>query len=98
MIDVARKGVGRGDTAYISGCLFRVVILCAHAVHARDHRWLVNEKGAVTAASRLPAAPDGFADRAHGLLAEPGRRAEELAAAIDAADQLVKEVEIRCRA
>jgi hypothetical protein len=97
LIGLARKGVGREDTAYISGCLFRVVILCAHALHARDRRWLINEKGAVTAASGLPSAPDGFGARAHGLLAVLGRRPAELTAAIDSAGLLVGDVQIACR-
>ncbi len=98
LIGLARKGVGREDTAYIAGCLFRVVTLCAHALHARDRRWLINEKGAVTAASRLASAPDEFASLAHGLLAAPGHRPTDLSAAITAADRLVKEIEIACRA
>ncbi len=98
LIGLARKGVDREDAADISGCLFRVVILCAHAVHARDRRWLINEKGAVTAASGLPSAPEGFGSRAHGLLAHPGRGRAELSAAIDAADRLVRDVQIACRA
>jgi len=32
-IDIARKAVTRGDTAYVAGCLFRVVEVCAHALH-----------------------------------------------------------------
>lgn len=34
---IARKVVGRTDTAYVAGCLFRVVGLCAHALHATPH-------------------------------------------------------------
>ncbi|MGS0686939.1 nucleotidyltransferase domain-containing protein [Nakamurella sp. GG22] len=98
LIGLARKGVGREDTAYISGCLFRVVMLCAHALHARDRRWLINEKGAVTAAAALPSAPHGFGSRAHALLAVLGRRPAELSAAIDAADRLVGDVQIVCDA
>ncbi|MEV8094705.1 nucleotidyltransferase domain-containing protein [Kitasatospora sp. NPDC085879] len=55
------------DIAYLHGCLFRVVGLLAHALHGRAGRWLVNEKGAVDAAGRLPGAPERFAERAHGL-------------------------------
>ena len=34
------------DSAYVAGCLFRDVLLCAHALHADAGHWLVNEKGA----------------------------------------------------
>lgn len=36
----------RADTVYVAGCLFRAVLLCAHALHGQAGRWLVNEKGA----------------------------------------------------
>jgi hypothetical protein len=36
---------------------------------------VVNEKGLVAAAGRLPIAPSGFADRAHGTLVEETARA-----------------------
>lgn len=97
LVDVARKAVSRGDTTYVAGCLFRAVSLCAHALHGRAGRWLVNEKGAVDAAGRLPGAPEGFATRAHGLLAHLGRTPRKLTAALDAAAALVRDVEAVCR-
>lgn len=68
-LDIADKAVSRADTSYVAGCLFRTVLLCAHALHARSGRWLVNEKGAVTAAGRLPGAPELFT--AEGVPDEP---------------------------
>jgi Nucleotidyltransferase domain len=92
----ARKAVGRRDTAYVVGCLFRIVALCAHALHGNAGRWLINEKGAVDAAGRLPQAPADFARRASEMLGYAGRSAENLAAAVDAADQLVADVSRSC--
>ncbi len=97
LIGGARKVVGRGDAAYVAGCLFRVVGVCAHALHGRAGRWLVNEKGAVASAARLPGAPAGFGERAHALLAHVGTCAEELAATLDAAAALVDDVRSACR-
>jgi hypothetical protein len=96
-VDIARKGVPRGDTSYVAGCLFRAVELCAHALHGHSRRWLINEKGAVDAAGRLPAAPPGFARRAHGVLARLGDRPEELLGAVAAASELVGDVAAACR-
>jgi predicted nucleotidyltransferase len=90
-VDGARKGAARGDAVYVSGCLFRAVMLCVHALHGRAGRWLVNEKGAVAAAGRLPCAPPGFAERASTLLAAPGGTSAELLATLDRAEQLVEE-------
>jgi predicted nucleotidyltransferase len=95
-IDIARKAVPRGDVSYVAGCLFRMVELCAHALHGHARRWLINEKGAVDAAGRLPAAPPGFPSRAHGLLAHLGRRPDQLDAALDAASQLLGDVRAAC--
>ncbi|MFD9126574.1 DNA polymerase subunit beta, partial [Kitasatospora sp. NPDC059571] len=74
------------DTAYLHGCLFRVAGVLAQALHTRAGQWLINEKGAVDAAGRLPGAPRDFARRAHGLfragaataLAEAARPADEV--------------------
>jgi predicted nucleotidyltransferase len=97
LLGVAAKATGRGDTAYVGGCLFRIVGLCAHALHGSARRWLVNEKGAVAAAGRLPRAPAGFAERAHAVLATLGRSPAELAAALAAARDLVAAVTAACR-
>jgi predicted nucleotidyltransferase len=96
-LDIARKAVPRGDTAYVAGCLFRVVELCAHALHGHAERWLITEKGAVEAAGRLPGSPPRFSSHAHGVLARLGDRPEQLSAALDAASQLLAEVRAVCR-
>jgi hypothetical protein len=80
----------------VAGCLFRVVLLCAHALHGRAGRWLINEKGAIASAGRLPAAPAGFTARAHGVLAHLGDRPDRLSAAIAAAQTLLDDVRAVC--
>ena len=37
-LDIARKAASRADTTYVAGCLFRAVLLCAHALHGRAGR------------------------------------------------------------
>lgn len=96
-IGIARKAVSRADATYVAGCLFRAVLLCAHALHARSGRWLINEKGAVTAAGLLACAPADFAQRAHGVIAELRQRPDRLRAAIDAANDLLGEVRSACQ-
>lgn len=91
-----RKALSRADTAYVAGCLFRVVGLCAHALHGRAGQWLINEKGAVASAGCLPQAPAEFAARAHGVLADLGTSPEELRAAVDDAVALVADVRLAC--
>ncbi len=96
LIGGARKGAARGDTSYVAGCLFRVVGLCAHAIHANAGRWLINEKGAVDASEALPGAPDRFAARAHGLFGGLDTTPSHLGDALDDAQRLVDEAGLRC--
>lgn len=91
LIAGAAKAVSVGDATYVAGCVFRVVGLCAHALHAASGRWLINEKGCVASADRLPLSPPQFGDRAHGLLAEVGKTPAELAATLGSATELVRE-------
>lgn len=72
LIGGAAKAVPRGDDAYVAACLFRVLLLCAHALHADAGRFVLNEKGAIAATGRLPGAPEGFAERARSVFAGPG--------------------------
>ncbi|MFG1950017.1 hypothetical protein [Micromonospora sp. NPDC048830] len=88
----AAKAVAAGDSAYVAGCLFRVVGVLVQVLHARAGHWLVNEKGMVAAAGRLPGAPPDFAFRAQALLGSVGRSPAELTATLGAARRLCVEV------
>lgn len=71
--------------------------LCAYALHGRAGRWLINEKGAVASAGRLPAAPANFSTRAYGVLAHLGDTPDQFHAAIAAASDLLTDVRTACR-
>ncbi|MEU8213558.1 nucleotidyltransferase domain-containing protein [Micromonospora sp. NPDC049044] len=92
LLDGAAKAAVGGDSAYVAGCLFRVVGVLAQVLHARERRWLVNEKGMIASAGLLSGAPPQFARRAQALLGGVGSSPTELAATIDAARELVTEV------
>jgi Nucleotidyltransferase domain len=95
-LEIAGKAVSREDTTYVAGCVFRAVGLCAHAIHARAGRWLINEKGAVASAGRLPTAPEGFAPRAAAVLGDLGTTATRLSSALDRARELVTDTSASC--
>jgi hypothetical protein len=79
-IDIARKAVTRGDTAYVAGCLFRVVEVSAQALHGHAEHWLINEKDAVASAGLLSEAPRQLRRAGPGRLGSPRRhprRAEQ---------------------
>lgn len=97
LVEVAFGAVQRRDTTFIAGCLFRAFVLCAHAIHGNAGRWLIDEKGAVGAADRLPGAPEGFSARAHGILSALGTTGDPLEVAVDSALVLVRDVTKRLR-
>ncbi|KAE8762224.1 nucleotidyltransferase domain-containing protein [Georgenia thermotolerans] len=97
LVEVAHRGVPRHDTTYVAACLARALLMCAHAIHGRAGRWLVDERGAIAAADRLPGAPEGFAARAHAILAGLDTAAEPMESALAAAVVLVRDVGKRLR-
>jgi hypothetical protein len=96
LLQIAAKATSRCDPAYVALCLSRAVLLCAHALHAHDRRWLVNEKGAIASAGLLPSAPTDFERRVTGLLGQLGKTPEDLRASIDVAEEVVGDVKRVC--
>jgi hypothetical protein len=96
LVGVARKAAPRGDSAYLAGCLFRLVGVCVHALHGAAGRWLINEKGAVAAAAALPGAPARFAERVDALFAAVDGVPAHLTIALDTAADLVVETADSC--
>ena len=92
LLQIAAKATSRGDAAYVALCLSRAMLLCAHALHGHDRRWLVNEKGAVASAGRLPCAPTDFERRVCDVLGSVGISPAELTATIENATRIVEEV------
>ncbi|MPQ98196.1 DNA polymerase subunit beta [Modestobacter sp. I12A-02628] len=93
---IARKAVSRADATYVAGCLFRLVGLSAHALHGHAGRWLVNEKGAVASAARLPGVPADLGRRAHGVLTGLGPLPGDLERAVASAEVLLADVRALC--
>jgi len=96
LLQIAAKARSRGDAAYVALCVSRAMLLCAHALHAHDRRWLVNEKGAIAGADSLPSAPPHFAERVNQLIGRVGITPTELAESLGTARQLVDEVKWTC--
>ena len=93
---IARKAVSRGDAAYVAGCLFRLIGVCAHALHGAAGRWLVIEKGAVASAAALPGAPERFAQRVDAMFGCVDGDPAHLSTAVDMAADLVLETADAC--
>ena len=96
LVAVARKAVSRCDCAFVAGCLFRLVGVCAFALHGAARRWLINEKGAVAAAAALPGAPERFRQRVEEIFAGVDGDPLRLTGAIDSAADLVLDTADAC--
>jgi len=93
----ARYGAAGGDPAYAAGCLFRAIGVACQALHGHARQWATNEKGLVAATGRLPAAPPGFAERAHAIFAAIGASSEQIERAVASAEALIGEVRVAVR-
>ena len=91
-VRLASYGACGDDPAYTAGCLFRAVGVACQAMHGYARRWLVNEKGMVASAARLPGAPDGFVERVGGLFGVLGKEGAEVARTVSDATALIDEV------
>ncbi len=80
--ETARSSAERGDVSYVAGCLFRSVNCLVQVLFALNERYLINEKGAVVAAERLPLHVPGFRAAVEEILGRPGRSPEELRASL----------------
>lgn len=68
-LDTAESAAGRGDTAYVTGCVYRAVACLTQVLFARERRYLTNEKGSVRLAGEFaPGYPEAV-ERALGHLA-----------------------------
>lgn len=87
----AHKLAARGDVYGTVGCLTRFVHQLVLALFALNRRYLVNEKTALDEIEGFERVPPHFHSRVEGLLAAPGRRAEELEATVRALEALFRE-------
>lgn len=92
ILGAMHKSAKRGDVTFVGGSLFRVLGLCAHAVHAKAGRWVISEKGLIDATAQLPQAPMHFADRARAVLGTLGTAPDDLQTAINSARSILDDV------
>jgi hypothetical protein len=62
-IENAESAVPRADQTYIAGCAFRSLSSVAQVLFALNRRYLINEKGALEAAARLPLTVPDLSER-----------------------------------
>ncbi len=96
-ISIAAKPANRGDTTYVTGCLFRAAGFMTLVLHALNRRYYVNEKGAFPESRGFPIGPAGFHDAVEAVLAHLGATPEELTANVAAMSSALASLEELCR-
>jgi predicted nucleotidyltransferase len=66
-IENAQTAIPKGDEAYIAGCAFRSLACAAQVLFALNRRYLINEKGALAAAARLPLTVGDLTERGRSV-------------------------------
>ncbi|TQM64239.1 nucleotidyltransferase domain-containing protein [Humibacillus xanthopallidus] len=93
LVDAARKGLPKGDSAYVMLCCSTALMVCAHAWHAVAGSWPTNEKGLVVDVARLDLDSHDFSARADDAMRRAGHDDGSLEAVIDRVAQLVAETQ-----
>jgi predicted nucleotidyltransferase len=78
-IENAQTALPKGDETYIAGCVFRSLACAAQTLFAVNRRYLINEKGALAAASRLPLTVANLTERARSIWQAIGLRSFDAA-------------------
>jgi len=95
-LETAHKPAARGETSYVSGCLFRGVACMVQVLFALNERYFINEKGSVGAVDSFALRPEGFGETASDLLGCPGREAETLTESLSRYEALLVAVHELC--
>ena len=78
-IENAQTAIPKGDDSYIAGCAFRSLACAAQVLFAVNRRYLINEKGALAAAARLPLTVGDLTERVKRVWQAIGLRAFDAA-------------------
>jgi cbb3-type cytochrome oxidase subunit 3 len=62
-IENGEKAIARGEQTHIGGCVYRALCCIGQVLFALNRRYLINEKGALDEAARLPLTLDDLPSR-----------------------------------
>jgi hypothetical protein len=78
-IENARTALPKGDDTYIAGCAFRALTCAAQVLFAVNRRYLINEKGAIAGAAKLPLTVANLTERVKSVWQAIGLSAFDVA-------------------
>jgi hypothetical protein len=79
-IDNAEIAIPRDEQTHVAGCVYRALCCIGQVLFAINHRYLINEKGALAEAAGFPCTIRDVTDRSHSISAAVGK--SEFAAAL----------------
>ncbi|WP_407184707.1 DNA polymerase subunit beta [Bradyrhizobium centrosematis] len=94
-VENAELAIARGDRTHIAGCLYRSLSCIAQVLFALNERYLINEKGALHEAARLPLTIPQLAERADDVWQMIGKGA--LAAACGGLRKIDRQLKVLCQ-
>ena len=92
-IDLAAKAAVRGDTMFITGCLFRAAGFMTMVLYALNRRWWLNEKGALAESRGFAIKPAKFHSTVAEVLGHAGESPAELAASVERFKRLAEGIQ-----
>ncbi|MGH7949593.1 MAG: nucleotidyltransferase domain-containing protein, partial [Candidatus Binataceae bacterium] len=81
-LDIAEKAASRADVPYVAGCLFRATGFMLLVIYALNHRYFINEKGALAETRSFRVKPRAFESDVKRALGRIGGRPAELSLSI----------------
>lgn len=92
-IEIARKGISRGDVVYASGCCFRAAMCMLQILFAINEAYWLNEKGAVLMTETFSRRPQDFRRRIELAFTTLSPQSPDMGKAINILGKLAKEIE-----
>jgi hypothetical protein len=95
-LKTSQKSAERGDSFYVTGCLFRCAACLVQVLFALNERYVVNEKGSVEATDSLPLRPENFRETIESVLSCPGKTSKQLVASVRRLENITRTIEKLC--
>lgn len=91
-LHIAESAAARGDSTHVYGCTYRAIACANQVLFAANGVFLINEKGATTAASGMPIAPTAYGERVDAIFDSHTATGDALLSAVASAQSLIGEV------
>jgi predicted nucleotidyltransferase len=93
---IAYKGLLKGDIAYVTGCIYRVISCLTQVIYALNETYIMNEKGSLTNIETFKIIPKNFKKRVESIFFSLTVDTEYMKELLDELSGIVKEVEDLC--